>query len=233
MLQLTSHLLKRFLWVTAACIFCYFFVDKPIAIFMYKINNFFYGGSTLGNANLMSNLTTASYLIIILFMAWYAYERVFQNKNTRFVRCIGITTIAAGTAFFIKTNLQFFFGRIGPRYNDNQSLLFSRHDTLYGFHLFQGGGSFPSGHMCVFTAMLLTPCYFYPHLRKLAYTLLGILAFLLIFGNYHFVSDVISGTYLGAFIAMTLYQLNKLNAPRSGRDAPAAAIDLNQNEQLD
>ncbi len=216
--------------MAAACVICYFFVDKPVAMLMYKINAMLLSGpSVLGNANLMSNLTTASYLVIIFFMAWYAYERVFQNKNTQFVRCIGLTSLAAGIAFFVKTNLQFFFGRLGPRYNDTQTLLFSRHDTLYGFHLFQGGGSFPSGHMCVFTAILITPCYFYPHFKRWAYGMLSLLAFLLIFLNYHFVSDVIAGTYLGAFIAMTLYRLNKLNAPRNGLGALEPAADDPQN----
>ena len=232
MLKFTSHLIRSFLLLVVACIVCYFFVDRPVAILMYRINHFFIAGQALDNASLMGDLTAVAYLFIIFFMVWYAYERVYKNKNTPFIRCIGLMTLAVGVAFFVKTNLQFFFGRLGPRYSDNQSLLFSRHDSLYGFHLFQGGGSFPSGHMCVFTAALITPCYFYPKFKWIAYTLLGILGFLLIFCNYHFLSDVIAGTYLGAFIAMTLVRLNNLNGPRSGLNLPEAATTLTQNGPL-
>ena len=195
---------------------------------MYKINHIFIAGPALDNADLMSDLTAVAYLIFIFLMVWYAYERIYKNKNTHLMRCISIVSLAVGIAFFVKTNLQFFFGRMGPRYNDTSTLLFSRKDTLYGFHFFEAG-SFPSGHMCVFTAALVVPCYFYPKFKWIAYTLLGILAFLLVFCNYHFLSDVIAGTYLGAFIAFTLVRLNNLNAPHSALSFPEAATALSQN----
>ncbi len=230
MLKFTSHLIRSFILLILACTFCYFFLDRPVAKLMYTLNHFFIAGPTLDNASLMSDLTAVAYLIIMLLMIWYAFERIYKNKNTRLMRCICLISLSVGIAFFVKTNLQFFFGRIGPRYSDTAKLVFSRNDALYGFHFFQGGGgSFPSGHMCVFTSALLIPCYFYPKLKWFFYALLGLLAFLLIFCNYHFLSDVIAGTYLGAFIASTLVRLNNLNGPRSDQAALVFGTDAPQN----
>ncbi len=228
MLKFTSHLLKSFSAIILLCVLCYFFVDRPVAIFMDQLNSRFVGGSTLDNANLMSILTSLVYLLVTFIMVGYAYERLFKNKNTQFVRCLGLSSLATCIAYFVKTNLQFFFGRMSPRYDNSHALLFTRHDGLYGFHFFSGG-SFPSGHMSVFTAALLIPCFFYPKLKWLIYPALFVLAFLMIFCNYHFLSDVIAGTYLGAFIAVTLYRLDRLDGPHNDQAPPAKAKVVPQN----
>jgi membrane-associated phospholipid phosphatase len=230
MLKFTTHLIRSFSLLIVSCIFCYFFLDKPIARLMYQVNHIFIAGPALDNASLMTNITAVAYLIIVLLMMWYAFERIYRNKNTRLMRCVCLSSLGVGIAFFVKTNLQFLFGRIGPRYDDTSALVFSRNDALYGFHFFQGGGSFPSGHMCVFTAALIIPCYFYPKLKWVFYTLLGLLGFVLIFCNYHFLSDVIAGTYLGAFIGITLLRLNNLNASRSDRAETVFATTDLQNQ---
>ncbi len=148
-------------------------------------------------------------------MAWYAYERVILKKNSKRIECLGLTVLAFPISFFIKSNLQLFFGRISPRYYENTQLLFVKNPHLYGFHLFQGG-SFPSGHMCVFTPALLIISYFYPKLKPWCYALLAILAFLLLFYNYHFLSDVISGIYIGTLIAFTMIRINEERVPTNG-----------------
>jgi membrane-associated phospholipid phosphatase len=205
-----NALIRSFVIVVILCVICYFWVDKPVAFLMYRLHGS--GTGPLGSAFLATMLTDIVYFIAIGAMGWYAYEELAIRKDNRFVRCVGLTSLSIPITYFIKTNLQYLLGRLGPRYYDSPVLLFSRKDTLYGFQFFTPG-SFPSGHMCVFSAALMIPCYFYPKFKKFAVVLLGILGFLLLFENYHFLSDVIAGTYLGVLIAMGMFRLNLLGAP--------------------
>lgn len=202
----------------------YFFIDKPIAAFMSRINHV--GTQFLGNNTIATIMTNAVYYIIVVMMSWYAFERIIIKKNSKRIQCIGLISLTFPIAFFIKTNLQLLFGRLPPRYGDSTQLLFLRKTDLYGFHPFQAG-SFPSGHMTIFTAALVMLVYFYPKLKKLAIGLLTILAFVLLYYNYHFLSDAIAGTYLGVLIATIIYRLYILSdASDDPRLIPKSTVHL-------
>lgn len=186
------------------CIISYKWLDRPIALFMLNLHP----TTESGYYNLTDELTTLAYLMILIIMIFYAYLKIAKNANSRLVNAAGGLSLVVPIAFFIKTQLQFFFGRIPPRYADNSVLLFVRRPDLYGFHLMRGG-SFPSGHMCVFTATLLVLCFYYPKAKSISILALCVLAFLLLFYNYHFLSDLIAGTYLGYVIARILNTLQQ------------------------
>lgn len=214
MAKLSHQFLKHLLIAFVLCVFSFFFLDKPIAIFMSHFNHF--GDHLLGNSDFTGALTTAVYYLIVALMAWYAFERIIIKKKNKRIQCIGLISLTFPVAFFIKTNLQILFGRMPPRYLDDNHLLFLRKEDLYGFHPFQMG-SFPSGHMTIFTAALTMLCYFYPRRKPLVITLLLILALLLLYYNYHFLSDIIAGTYLGVFIATVIYRLYVLDHTPNGQ----------------
>jgi membrane-associated phospholipid phosphatase len=117
-------------------------------------------------------------------------KRGIYNKDTFFFLLI---TYAVPASYLVKSILKYIFGKTNTR-----EWLF-RHGQ-YGFHWFHGGegfSGFPSGHMAVFTVLAAALWRFYPRYRALYLFLSSILAFALIATNYHFLSDVIAGAYLG------------------------------------
>lgn len=123
-------------------------------------------------------------------------QRGIINDRSRFSRLAGS---AIPLAYFLKWLCKWVFGRTNTRvWLVNQG----RDD----FHWFHGGGiysSFPSGHMTVFTAFLAAVWLVYPRYRSIAAGFGLILAVALVATDYHFISDVIAGAYLG-LVATTL-----------------------------
>jgi membrane-associated phospholipid phosphatase len=68
------------------------------------------------------------------------------------------------------------------------------------FHLFRGddGSSFPSGHMVLAAAFLGVFVRLYPRVRYASLFALLLAAFAMVAGDWHFISDLIAGTFLGA-----------------------------------
>lgn len=118
-----------------------------------------------------------------------------HNQQAQFLR---LAATAVPFAFLLKTFLQFAFGRITTR-----AWL---HDCgPIDFWLFHGTGDrggFPSGHMTVFATFFAAVWYRYPPYRSLAATLLITLGAALIATDYHFLSDVIAGTYTGLLVTV-------------------------------
>jgi membrane-associated phospholipid phosphatase len=77
------------------------------------------------------------------------------------------------------------------------------HPDYRQFHWFNGGShydGFPSGHMPVFVALGIAMWKEYPRYRTLSAAILSVLALALILTDYHFVSDVVAGAYLGVLV---------------------------------
>jgi membrane-associated phospholipid phosphatase len=122
---------------------------------------------------------------------------------------------AVPAAYVVKSFLKYVFGRTTTRY-------WLLKPDLYGFHWFHGGGfyaGFPSGHMAVFTALTASLWRLYPHYRAICAIFLLILAFPLIETNYHFLSDVIAGAYLGVIVEACTYKVLKPAANRQPQGA--------------
>jgi len=103
------------------------------------------------------------------------------------------TGCAVPLAFIVKQVLKDIFGRTSTR-------LWLIQPTDVSFHWFQGGGdfsAFPSGHMAVFTALLLAISRFFPPLRPLCLGALAVLAAALLLTQYHFFSDLAFGVFIG------------------------------------
>lgn len=205
--KLEKQVFLSFILVTIFCIFSYYFIDRPVAILM---SNSKHGPLSLSNFNFTDALTNAVYFLTIITMTLYVILR-FLNIRSRYLKIPSTLCLGIIVAFFIKNQAQIIFGRVAPRYGSFEQLNFVRKDSLYGFHFMQMG-SFPSGHMVIFTCVFLLLTFYYPKIRWLCYTLLAILACLLIYDNYHFVSDVVAGTYLGVLIAGALKFLLRIKS---------------------
>ena len=213
-----KKLSTQFILVVAFCVLSYFWLDRSLALLMSQLHP----TGKLGHSGLTNQLTALAYFAVLIVMAFYAYMRIAKGKFSRLVAAAGGISLAVPIAFFVKTELQYLFGRIAPRYGDSPTLLFVRRTDLYGLHPFVSG-SFPSGHMCVFTAALLMISFYYPKFKPYAIAALSILAGLLLLYNYHFVSDIIAGTYVGFLIAWAIHALQELEVEHPS--APSLVVD--------
>lgn len=132
----------------------------------------------------------------------YRY-RFSRGANDRTTLTCKLLAFVAPASFIAKSVLKFVFGRTNTR----EWLLAPQQ---YGFHWFQGGGNysgFPSGHMAVFTALTAVIWRFHPRYRGVCLAFLLLMALALILTNYHFVSDVIAGAYLGLLVELCIWRI--------------------------
>lgn len=111
----------------------------------------------------------------------------------------------------INDQLKFAFGRTWPEtwVSNNPSLI---HDGMYGFNPFHGGigfASFPSGHAAATCAVISVLWIYYRRFRPLYALCVAAVVVGLIGANYHFLSDVIAGGFIGVstgWIAVAIWQ---------------------------
>jgi membrane-associated phospholipid phosphatase len=193
-----------FLLVMLLVIGSYYFLDARIAL----------GVKTIwaSNARLrIFSITIPDILFpivcIVTGIAWTAYfilvHKGIYNVHTRFFLLVAG---AVPVAFFFKSVLKFIVGRINTRF----WLLHLRHEHFHWFHGKGNYSSFPSGHMAVFTVLAAALWHFYPRYRIVNLGFLTALALALILTNYHFLSDIIAGAYLGLIVHVIMLQTIRL-----------------------
>jgi membrane-associated phospholipid phosphatase len=178
--------------------FSYLFLDTSVALSIHRVTS---SSELLTQAT--SNIPDLLLPIVIVATAlsWTCYfilmRRGVQNRHTRFLRTCGTVLPIAYAA---KGIFQYVFGRSTP-----YLWVFYHHlPRFYWFRMDEGYGCFPSGHMTVFTALAVALSYSYPRYRLVFLVWLALLAFLLVATNYHFISDVTSGAFVGSVIALVV-----------------------------
>lgn len=194
-----KHAVYGSILTTVVVFFTYSFIDLPIARFFSGMLN---KGASLSREYspfvrlppLVWVATAASW------MAWLVRDdKKDRDMSFRFFRYIGF---ALPVAFAAKFALKPLFSRPGPE-------LCLLDSSYYGFHWFNGaikGDAFPSGHMTVFTVATLALWRFFPRYRFFYLFFLLVLATALVVFDFHFVSDVIAGAYLGMVVDSLLYK---------------------------
>lgn len=144
-------------------------------------------------------------------LMWIIYLYRFHEKKIdvkeKFLR---LAATALPVSYFVKMLLQFSFGRTSPR-----DWLIHHEPLVFKFFNYFGGGSFPSGHMTVFAAFGTAVILYFPKYKRLTTIILALLGFALIATDYHYLSDVIAGAYLGfgvTYALWYLYEKNKVQA---------------------
>jgi membrane-associated phospholipid phosphatase len=134
---------------------------------------------------------------IILWIIYF--YRSHEKKNDVKMQFLKLAATTLPTAYLLKMFFQFIFGSTYTRLwlESNQPLRFNWFNGI-------GSGGFPSGHMTVFTAFGVAVWIYYPHYRRPVLITLILLGAALIAIDYHFLSDVISGAYLGILITYFL-----------------------------
>ncbi len=189
-----KKIIVSFLLVALFVLCSYNLLDAKIALFVQKA---WLSSNRL--ALFSSDLPDLLFLFVCLItiIAWAAYfhlaHKGIYNTHTRFFQLIAITT---PLTFFLKSILKYAFGRINTRY-------WLKYPGLMEFHWFNGSenfSGFPSGHMAVFTALAVALWRFYPRYRRGCAGFLAVLALALLVTDYHFVSDIIAGAYVGFMV---------------------------------
>jgi membrane-associated phospholipid phosphatase len=118
---------------------------------------------------------------------------------SRLENCALLCSLSLIVAELTKIQLKLVFGRTWPdTFRDNNPSFL--HDGVYGFNFFHGGhayAAFPSGHTAVTCAVISVLWIYYPRWRWLYALAVLAVAVGLIGANYHFVSDVIAGGFVG------------------------------------
>lgn len=191
---------------------CYYFFDQPTALLMQSW--YLLRDTTANQHDWAMWLTQVAYCFMVPLYLMYFILRA-QNKDSVGIRCLGLLNLSVAVTFFMKGVLQFGFGRYAPRYSKSDLLLFVHNPDWYGFAWFKNGGSFPSGHMAMLSTGLTAIILYYPKSRIPALVLLLALAGILLLLNYHFISDIIAGVYLGTSITLALHYLSRPKAGNS------------------
>ncbi|HBM14962.1 MAG TPA: hypothetical protein DD381_01210 [Lentisphaeria bacterium] len=181
------------------------FFDRGVA---YAVQTFYNPSEIKENARLGIYLTYCSYCAMLPVMAGYYFFRLEGYEKTKFMRFIRQLSLSFVFAYFIKDILQFFFGRTTVLDYATGKLNFHIHPGRYGFHFFSlGADSFPSGHMTLICAAMLSVILFYPKLKIPSILLVMLMLIALLLNNFHFLGDTIAGAYLGTSIALGVYYI--------------------------
>jgi len=209
--------LKKFIARIPLAIFvimcCYHFLDEGIALFVKRV---LMSGkeSSLFSADIPDLLTLI--VCIITALAWSFY---FHDKHKGIYDIRTAFSLLVGTsipmALLTKSILKFVFGGITTRF----WLVSPVSREFHWFHGVDHYSGFPSGHMAVFTAILLDLWKYYPRYRTVYGSLLFLMAMALISTGYHFLSDIVAGAYLGYVIYYFADRsLTLLHKPRPNND---------------
>jgi membrane-associated phospholipid phosphatase len=179
---------------TAFCAAAYAWFDRPISFFMHK---------ELAQPVLLTQLPRISEWLVagasgvfVLLGLRGLTGRPLSRLEAVILLC-GLSIIVASA---IKGELKFIFGRTWPEtwIGNNPSLI---RDGVYGFHFFHSGrgyDSFPSGHTAAVCAAMSVLWLCYPRWRALYAIVVALVVIGLIGSNFHFLSDIVAGGFIGA-----------------------------------
>lgn len=176
--------------VTIIVIVCVLWLDRPVALFAYE-----WFGRHRAVRQLVETPSLFGPLIVLVFaalvMRWLLARRFGQIDV---VANLCIITLAIADP--LRGWLKYVFGRTWPAYGE-PSFIF---EGAYGFHPFHGGfdfGSFPSGHATAVGAIAGILWTYIPMHRAVYGGSVAAISILLLAGDFHFLSDVIAGVFVG------------------------------------
>ncbi len=190
----------------AAVLVCYCWIDRPVAFFVHRHH--------LNEIRIARWLTypppqvqTWSPLILTVIAIRRAWGPLAHWQKVLLVACVSLIVTDQ-----FRVCLGDICGRYWPEtwFRNNPSLI---GDGTYGFRPFQRDddpGSFPSGHAARILGFLGVWLITTPRSRLIGAVVSIPMLMSLVLMDYHFVSDVIAGAFVGAIIATYAVHLAKL-----------------------
>jgi membrane-associated phospholipid phosphatase len=214
-----------FLGTVIAVTVSYVWLDRPIAYLAHE---------ELQRFHLFEKLTLIpDALVPIAVVAFLAMglRGLTGRKLSRFQSVMLLCGLSLTIALVVKNELKLAFGRTWPETWVRNNLSFIR-DGAYGFHPFHGGpgyASFPSGHMTVVCTVMTVLWICYPAYRPVYAVCVAAVALGLVGANFHFVSDVIAGGFLGlsvAWLGVALWEIGDRQVrPQAASDVAGRRAD--------
>jgi membrane-associated phospholipid phosphatase len=195
--------------VIASCLW----LDQPIAFFVRR--------NVTEKAALiwLQRLPVALPLISLSILAWCGFWSLMNRPLSR-VQSVALACSISFLATSLVTNqLKYAFGRTWPDtwIDHNPSLIQS---GVFGFNPFHGGigfAAFPSGHAAGLCAVVAVLWSAYPSWRPVYIASMAATAIGLIGANYHFLSDILAGGFIGVFVG---YVTTKMSLSRDVLPGP-------------
>jgi membrane-associated phospholipid phosphatase len=197
-----------FVFTAASTFVSYEWIDRPVAFFVHDRtgqNKIFIWLQWIPEVFPLS----AAFAFVVLGLL-----ALIKDRYSRLQVVTLLCSLSLVVADAIKDQLKILFGRTWPEtwVSNNPSLI---HDGVYGFNPFHGGvgyASFPSGHAASICSVMSVLWICYPRFRPLYALCVAAVVVGLIGADYHFLSDVIAGGFIGVstgWIAVAIWQTAK------------------------
>ena len=165
--------------------FSFLRMDVPVALYFWNVGHLHSPLNTAFGSRLILSAESAVILFTVL-------ARLVRGRISVFAETMAMACLVSMCAYVVNDHvLKVFFGVLNPA------------DVVHGaghsFNLWRGseGSSFPSGHMVLAGAF----AGFFMRLYKASLWLFSVLlligASLLLVGDWHFLSDIVAGAFLG------------------------------------
>ena len=173
----------------------FLWLDRPVASFMHDHFGYLHRRGVDDLSNFPNPLLLLAIVLSVVFGLRMILRRPLSWNQANIFIC-SLTVIFTETA---KNLLKLVFGRTWPEtwVQDNASFI---RDGVYGFHFMHGGvafQSFPSGHMAAACTVISVLWIRYPDFRSYYLAAVLLIGASLVVGNFHFLSDVLAGAFLG------------------------------------
>jgi membrane-associated phospholipid phosphatase len=178
-----------------AVVSAYFWLDRPIALLVHSSIHPAHRSVFIHLSEIPNPIIPCAVLVLIALGFRALSGRPIINHYAAALVCSGSVLFAEVT----KNYLKFIFGRTWPETWTQNNPSFIR-DGVYGFDFLHAGPayeSFPSGHMTTTCAVLTVLWVWYPRWRGLYLAAAVVIGAGLVGANYHFLSDVIAGSFVG------------------------------------
>jgi membrane-associated phospholipid phosphatase len=203
---------------------CYVAVDRPLVLFVHErltpFNPFFV---------LLTRIPEPFPVIATLIVVGLGLRSLTGRRLAKPHAVALLWSLSLLVTTAINRQLKFALGRTWPETWVNNNPSFIR-DGAYGFNPFHGGAgfeAFPSGHMAAICVAAVVLWFCYSRLRAVYGLLVVTVAIGLIGTNYHFLSDVIAGGFVGVsigYFAIALWEAGGQPGLRSEKIRPRGKI---------
>lgn len=192
-------------------IISYYYIDAPVARWAYDNSRISPFHPLWLNATHLQPI----YFIASPWVFIYFAVRVLLNKSLKpsHIKLI-VALVCMGITVILNEELRYIFGRHWPStwYYGNLSLI---NHGAYGFTWFtsnHGYHSFPSGHTACIFGLMMPIIWLFDNIKIKLFALVNclIVPLGLILMCYHFVSDIVIGSFVGTIVSyLILYALKK------------------------
>jgi membrane-associated phospholipid phosphatase len=179
-----------------AVIISFQWLDRPIAL---KVHSNI-GHPHSGILDLLTQIPNPIVLLAVVTFLLLGLRALIGRSLSNHQAAAFVCSLSVIFGETTKDQLKFIFGRTWPETWVGNNPSFIR-DGVYGFNFMHGGAgyqSFPSGHMAATCAVMSVLWILYPRLRWLCVIPGLAVGAGLVGGDYHFLSDVIAGAFVGS-----------------------------------